>query len=423
MRASTAGQPSRPPAFVVGGLNLVRPLGLAGVPVLVATSDADNPALHSRYCGARLALPPMESGEAFLGALAEAGAALAGRFGSKPPLIYGNDDWLDFIQAFRAELEPHFGFVLNDPDVAGALIAKDSFAHFAARRGVAVPRTLSWDAGGPDSLDSFAGPVLAKPKVKIAWEHSAALMRLLGNTKGEASKARVFASGRALRDHPLAGQLRHVLTFQEYVAGDDRCLWSFHGFADERGGLLASFVGRKIRTFPALTGSSSYLELAHDPELEILGREIVDRLSLKGPFKIDLKRDSTTGRYYVLEVNARYTLWHYPGACNGVNLPRIAYDYLVDGTRPSPAPRHGTAVRWLCLGLDLRAHRELAAKGESSGLKWLLSLAGSRKVYDLFSWSDPLPFLHVVRSKAARRIERVIARVGIRLRRWLSTAS
>ncbi len=410
----------RAPAFVTAGLNLVRPLGYAGIPVIGASPDAGSTVFKSRYCSLRCLLPALDQREALMETLVEVGAKLSDRFGRRIPLIYGNDDWLELIQQNRDVLEQRFALVLNDPDVADSLIAKDRFGALARDRGVPVPQTLSWGGNGPDSLVSHAGPVLVKPRMKVAWEHSAALIRLFGG--GWACKARVFENGPAVHANPLAQQLRGLLTFQEYVAGDDRSLWSFHGFADEAGTLLASFVGRKIRTFPALTGSSSYVELAHDEAVAAAGRDAVARFPLKGPFKIDFKRDARTGKLYVLEVNARYTLWNHLGACNGVNVPQIACDYLLDGRRPG-AQAYGTEVRWLCLPLDYRSHRELAAKGRSTLPGWIASLARSRRIYDVFSWSDPAPCVQAWRSWLASRLEGLSVKCRLRMQRWRSTAS
>jgi predicted ATP-grasp superfamily ATP-dependent carboligase len=222
--------------------------------------------------------------------------------------------------------------------------------------------------------------------------------------------------------NPLARQLKDLLTFQEYVPGGDRQLWSFHGFADENARLLGWFVGQKLRTTPAFTGMSTFVELAHDEDLAALGHDITTRVPLKGVFKIDFKRDPATGRFYMLEVNARFNLWHHPAARNGVNLPQIAYDYLVHGVRAGPR-RYRTTVRWLCFRLDCRAYLELAGRGELSLPAWLASLVFSRKVYDLFSWSDPMPAARRCRDCLASWSRRTCGYLKIRLRQWLSMAS
>lgn len=400
---------ARPPALLLGGINLVRALGLAGIPVVVASPEDRTPAMASRYCAGRLILPPLAQREAVVEALLHAGECLAGAAAARVPLFYGNDDYLAIVQDYRAALSRWFAFVLNDAALDAALIDKSLFQALAERRGLPVPRRLDWA-----SLDAWEGPVLVKPKSKIGWDDSDVYRRLFAS----AGKARIFENGRAALAHPLAAALADRLAFQEYLPGTDRSLWSFHGFAARDGELLEWFVGRKIRTYPALTGDSSYLELARDPAISALGREVAMRLPLKGVFKIDLKRSTVTGKLYVLEVNTRHNLWHYMGARNGVNLARVAYDYLACGTRPVHAEAT-TAYRWLCLHRDYKAYRHLSAHGELGCGRWLWSLLEARKVYDLFSWSDPAPFVfHWLGN--FRKIPRFAAR---KLLRWQSSAS
>lgn len=394
----------KPPVLLLGGLNVVRALGLARVPVIVASPERAPHAAASRYCAGRCALPPLARREAVAEALARAGKRLSEELGARLPLFYSNDEYLDLVRDFHAELSPYFLLALNDPALARALADKSLFQALGEAHGLPVPRRLSWE-----TLESAQGPVLVKPKLKQdTFVHA----RVFRN-----GKALAFESGAAALAHPDLGALADKLSFQEYIPGDDSALWSCHGFATEKGELLAGFIGRKIRTYPGLTGYSSYLELAHDEGLEALGREVAGRLALKGVFKLDFKRDARTGRFHLLEVNARFNLWHYLGARNGVNLPKIAYDYLVSGARPAPqATRYVERYRWLCLGLDRRAFRELASRGELSAGRWLASLAAAPKIYDLFAWSDPLPFLLYW----ATRIRSGLAR---RMHRWLATAS
>ena len=64
--------------------------------------------------------------------------------------------------------------------------------------------------------------------------------------------------------------------------------------------------------------------------------------------KIDFKRDPRTGSFYVLELNPRFNLWNHLGAACGVNLMRIAHDYL-EGSRGPLECTYRTGVRWLSL--------------------------------------------------------------------------
>ena len=386
------------PVILLGGLNIVRALGHAGVPVIVATQDPHAPSTTSRYCAGVIELPPLADRDAVVEALVRA----ARPYGAQLPLFYDNDDRLALVQDCRAALAPHFALLLNEPALADALLEKSRFQALAERTGLPVPRRIEWSTLGPER-----GPILVKPKTRTAWDDSSVRMQLFGG----AGKARVFADGRAARIDPLLAKLADKLQFQEYVPGGDESIWSFHGFAAPGGEVLASFVGRKIRTYPALTGDSSYLQLAENDSLQALGRGIAARLGLAGIFKMDFKRSSETGRFYLLEVNTRFNLWHYLGAVNGVNLPKVAYDYLVHARKPSPV-KAATRYRWLSLREDWRAHRE----GQLGFVDWLLSLAWFPKVYDIFAWGDPLPFVRYWTG-------RIRAALSRRMTRWLAPAS
>jgi len=127
---------------------------------------------------------------------------------------------------------------------------------------------------------------------------------------------------------------------------------------------------------------------------------------------MDFKRSAANERFYLLEINTRFNLWHHLGAKNGVNLPRIAYDYLVHGRRPGHVQASET-YRWLSFSYDRRAYRELAAAGKLGAVRWLWSLLQAPKVYALFSWTDPAPFMRFWRGRLSRRLRRL----------WHSTAS
>ena len=389
------------PVVLLGGLNIVRALGMARIPVIIASAGRRLPSMASRYCSGVIELPAITERAAVVKTLIEE----TRQFG-RVPLFYDNDDRLALVQDYRAALAPHFALLLNEPALADALVEKSRFQALAEQHGLPVPRRLDWE-----QLDAHAGPVLVKPKTRTGWDHSSVRRQLFGG----AGKARIFGSGREARATALAAQLADQLSFQEYVPGGDDAIWSFHGFAAPGGEVLEWFVGRKIRTWPALTGDSSYLGLARDERLVALGRDVARRLGLAGIFKMDFKRSADDGRFYLFEINTRFNLWHYLGASAGVNLPEVAYRYLLGGRKPSHAEAN-TRVRWLHLQYDLRAFRELRARRELSLAQWLRSLAHRPMVYDLFSWSDPKPFVRHWTAKLRSAFTR-------RMHRWLATAS
>jgi D-aspartate ligase len=376
---------TEPPAVLlsVGGLTLLRTLGLARIPVIVAASNPNSLSFRSVYCTGRYILRAGASAEETVDSLLALGQRLSAQYGARIPLYFGNDDNLALVSRHRRLLEQDFAFIINDEDVTDTLLDKEKFQRFAAERQLPVPRCF-----GLESLASLDFPVLIKPKSKIGWHGS----QLFSEIFRHSEKACIFASGDELSDRRLKSELWGSLILQEYIPGDDRSLYSFHGFSDEEGRLLGGFTGRKIRTYPAHIGESAFIELVNDPELFELGRRIAETIPLKGAFKIDLKKHADTGEYYLLEINTRFNLWHYLGAMNGLNLPRIAYDYLVHGARP----QHVTPtahVRWLHFGLDWRACQEMSSRGEIGLLSWAWSLLSTAKIYQIFSWRDPMPWV------------------------------
>src|SRR5258708_5004760 len=230
---------ARPPVVLMGGLNLVRALGMGGVPCLLATGDRQSLSLASRYCSGRLPLPTADGTDAVLKTLRDAGGQLGRSCGGRVPLFYSNDDQLALVQQHRHLLEEHYLLLLNDPGVDHALLDKALFERLARERGLPVPRSLRWDGIGKDSLADFAGPVIVKPHMrKLRGE-----FKLFDALLAENEKARIFASGREAMAHPMVQQLHPHLAFQEYVHGSGRDIWSFHGVADEKARLLGSFSG------------------------------------------------------------------------------------------------------------------------------------------------------------------------------------
>jgi predicted ATP-grasp superfamily ATP-dependent carboligase len=403
----------RPPVLVQGDLDLIRTLGMAGIPVIVGSSDENDPAFASRYCRGRCILPTRYQPEALIAAMLDAGDRLRSMLGCRVPMMCGADDWLELIYAHRDRLQEEFLLLLNDREVALGFLMKDRFEALARRWDLPVPRELPWE-----TLPVTHCAVIAKPRSRASFTDSLLHDQLF---EGE-SKALIFESGRAAASAALVEHFRDQLTFQEYVRGDDRQLWSYHGFSDELGTVLGFFVGRKLRTSPPLTGQSAFIELIHDDELAAYGQRMAERIPLKGPFKIDFKTDAVTGKHYLLEVNARFNLWNHLGAANGVNLMQVAYDYLVGGKRPRPQS-YRTDTRWISLPRDFRTFRLLASRRELTLLQWVSSILLTRIIHRHFSWSDPAPFASMCASRTARMGRRLLEWIAARLRKWLSTAS
>jgi D-aspartate ligase len=382
---TTSGGSADSLALVMGDVDLVRALGIAGISAAFLGS-ANDPARFSRHV--RVSLPciddlePQESVVAGLLAFASSQA--------QPPVLFPQTDAsLLLASRHRDRLRDGFRLILADPDLVEQLVDKGRFQALAARHELPVPRAQRLDPGPgrpPPALE-VPFPLVTKPLVRTpGWKHFAGAAKALHVPGGEEFVA----------IWPRLAGIETAILAQELIRGPERCIESFHAYVDESGAIPGEFTGRKIRTLPTRYGHSTAVEITLLPDVAELGHEVLARLGLRGVAKLDFKRDDR-GRLHLLEVNPRFNLWHYPGAVAGVNLPALVYADLTGRKRPPAAPVP-QRVMWCDPLPDVRA----AYTAGTSPLRWLRWACGCRAVCGL-AWEDPLPFVRGMLWPSVRR--------------------
>ena len=367
--------PQRPLACVIGDMDLVRPLALAGIRCAVVAP----PGAASRYSRfTQVVLPwadPWERGEELVEILVRFGAAQP----EPPVLFYQQDRDLLLVSRHRERLAQVFRFVIPDATLVEELVDKARFQELAQRVGLPVPpaRVLHPNRGlTADELD-LRFPIVVKPLLRRTahWEPVGGLGKAI-RVDTAAALAKLLPRLRA------AGM---PLIAQELVPGPETRIESYHVYVDRQGVPVGEFAGQKIRTNPAEYGHSTALRITNSGDVIALGRVLAARLGLRGVAKFDFKRDPR-GELHLLEINPRFTLWNHPGALAGVNLPALVYRDLVGLPREAAARRSG--VRWCKLWEDWGAAR---AAGVSlvRWLPWAMGCEAKR----IIAWDDPLPFV------------------------------
>jgi D-aspartate ligase len=388
----------RPAAVVCGDLNLLRCFAGHDVSTIVAAWHPAEATLRSRYCRERALIAPPEEPERALADLEELGK----RQPDRPVLYYGCDKLLLLVSRHRERLQRWYRFRMPSEERIEQLVDKIAFAKLAAARNLHVPETVASEEVGSvaELARSIPLPCVLKPANHTGWFASRP-----GMPPEKAIRATDIGELRAAYEELSRHAGRFVA--QRWVHGGEDRIYSYHAYVGEGLEPLGHFVGKKIRTYPRRAGVSTFLELVKDPEVAELGAYVVKQLAIEGPVKVDFKRDASSGRLYLLEVNPRFTLWNYLGAVCGVNLPRLAYGDLVGAPR-SAMDDYRTGVRWLSLGNDLRAcMREYLPAGDLNLASWMRSY-WAPTVFDVFSWRDPAPWSSAAAQYARALIDRTV---------------
>ncbi|MBI5103720.1 MAG: ATP-grasp domain-containing protein [Solirubrobacterales bacterium] len=367
-------------------MDLVRPLGLAGRRCAVAAPSHDV-ARYSRFTVATVPwADPWREPDRLLDAL----LSFAAGHPAPPALVYEGDWDLLLVSRHRDRLGGAFRFVVAGSELVEDLVDKDRFRDLAERLPLPVPPSRRVAAATEDPAAGLGVPypVVVKPLTRQnrTWRPVA----------GTAKAVRADSPAELRRLWGRLGDGDDELLVQALVPGGERRVESYHAYVDSSGAVAGEFAGRKIRTQPAEHGFSTALEITAEPDVLRLGRELVERMGLRGVAKLDFKRDPG-GRLWLLEVNPRFNLWHHPGARAGVNLPDLVFRDLTG--EPRPAPRAATpGVRWAYHRHDARAARE-AGIPLRRWLRWFAACEAKSVV----SLDDPWPFLRgtLQRARAA----------------------
>jgi predicted ATP-grasp superfamily ATP-dependent carboligase len=360
----------------MGNTDLVRPLAASGVRC-AAIAKPDAPVRYSRFVSSVLDWPEDSKGdeEDILRRLLDFSAHQA----ELPVLFYQSDAFLLFLVRHRDRLSAGFRFVSADPEQVVELIDKARFNDVATGLGLGVPATAVLNPATQDmpTADDMPYPMIVKPLMRSygVWDSVEQMRKVLRVDTPEQMRA-LWPKLAAMRQDVLAQQL---------ISGPETMIESYHVYVDDRGEIVGEFTGKKVRTRPVEYGQSTALMITDEADVIAEGRKAIEALRLRGVAKIDFKRDPA-GRLWLLEVNPRFNLWHYPGALAGVNLPALVYADLTGQPRPAVGPVRA-GVCW-SHPWDFLAAREWGVPlGE-----WL-SWTRRCEARSLLSWDDPMPMI------------------------------
>lgn len=376
----------RPPALVLGAgvtaLGVLRILGRRGIPAFLATPP-DPVTARSRWYQRAPMRGAWEGGEPLEENLARVEL-------DRAVLVACSDS----LAMAVAERPPRAGdsFLSFQPPAATLcrLVDKGEFVRVLRSSDVPHPRTYLIDHG--DGLDQVPDPgndrpLFLKPRDSQSFFDSVGAKAFWVQDRRDL-EARV----RALTADG------HRLMLQEYVPGPPTNHYFVDGFADAEGELVAHLVRQRLRMYPPDFGNStSTVTVSEEDAAPAVGhlRRLLRRLSYRGIFSAEFKRDAEDGEFRILEINAR-PWWYVEFAARaGVDVVSMTYDAAL-GREPSVPRGYEIGRRLVYPYYDLHA----CLDGTSDRLRgWGRFLRdGLAADHVVFAWDDPLPaFRHWAR--------------------------
>ena len=264
----------------------------------------------------------------------------------------------------RYDLDGLFHIRLPRRETLDALLDKTEFQKLAQITGGRIP------AGAPlrspadlDAVSKLRFPCVLKPASKN-YAYGARF-----------SKAYVVTSVEEVqRLYREIAPVMPDMIVQEWIDGEDSDIYFCLQYIGRNGELVASFVGRKLRSWPPRIGGTASCIAApeHARELTDATSQFFRAVRFQGMASMEFKRDRRDGQFYMVEPTVGRTDFQEEVATvNGVNIPLAAYRHEVGGgARPgrkcvATAAMAGTGHRPMGAG---RAQPALRRVGDPASL-------------------------------------------------------
>lgn len=396
-----------PKAVVIGldnlvGIQTARILAGHGVPV-IAIGDPSHPFCRTRVCESILHVET--KGKALIDALVELGPTL----GEKAVLVPCSDEPVVLIARERERLAPWYHVPLPETEIVETLLDKDSFVEFSQENGFPVPLTITLDSreAAAEAGERLSFPSVLKPSARSPrWR-----------SQFEEKGFKVHDAAALLEVYDRAAPYAEKLIVQEWIEGGEDCLYSCNVYFDATSKPLVTFVARKLRQWPPVTGQSALGEECRNDEVLDTTVALFEAARFRGLGYIEMKRDIRTGRHLLIEANiGRPTGRSAICEAGGVELLYTMYCDTVG--RPLPPNREQTygGVKWVYLRSDVQAALRQWLQGDLTLGQWWASWKG-RKGYAVLSWRDPRPFwfdlLAAIRDLAGARGRSFVRRLSM----------
>ncbi|MBU8879945.1 carboxylate--amine ligase [Bacillus sp. FJAT-29790] len=372
------------------GLSTIRCLGVNGIhTVAVDYSDINRYGAESKYCSERLIAPHYkEDPKGFIRFLKE----YASKQSAPPVLIPCHDSYVEIIDEHLEELKESYLLPPIEQGLYRKVMNKETLHQLAVEKGMAVPETVRINEEDffekVDTIIKY--PCIVKPVDSPSFVATFRRKLFKVHNKEELVEALDKAKNAGLE-----------VIVQRIIPGFDDHMYTFDAYLNHDSKVTHWVTCQKHRQYPINFGASVYTEQKYVPELYELGSKFLEGIGYKGFAEIEFKKDAETGKYYVIEINARITNFNNLLYKVGVNFPYITYRELTGAPLEPKAVKEDKKIVFWYAYEDMLAIRDYIKTGQLSRKEVIRSLF-KRKAYSIWDWQDPKPAFAFLKNIASK---------------------
>lgn len=361
------------------GLSTIRCLGIHGVyTVAVDYSDEERYGADSKYCSEKLIAPHYRhEKEKFINFLKE----YAQKQSLPPVLIPCHDSYVEVIDEYLDELKEYYLIPQTEKGLYSKVMDKEALHRLAEEKGVLVPETVRVNEDNFfEKIETIIKyPCIVKPTDSPSFVAKFRKKIFMVNNRKELEEALEKARNANLE-----------VIVQRIIPGFDDHMHTFDAYVNQEGKVTHWTTCQKFRQYPINFGASVYTGQKYVPELYDIGAKFLENIGFRGFAEIEFKKDADTGRFYLIEINARITNLNSLLFKVGLNFPYITYRELTGNPlEPKAVTENTNRVFWYAYE-DLLAIRDYIKAGQLSLGQVLKSLL-KPKAYAIWSLDDPKP--------------------------------
>lgn len=301
---------------------------------------------------------------------------------AKPVIFIATDLYIDFIAAYRAQLEPFY--IMPEsmrPEINSIFVNKRTFYEACRNISVVMPKTYFPITEGEVKTvaASIHYPAILKPSYGAKLRHVMRGKKII----------QVANSEELLQGWRIFQQWKADVILQECIPGPEQNLAVGGLYMDRYGECRSLFTAKKYRQQPPMYGSGSYMEAKWLPDIAELSVDLMKRLHYHGICGTEYKWDERDRQWKLIEVNVRPTLWFALTRAAGVDVVWDAYCDLIGFPNPVHCGQQDDKIRWQFFVRDISSALYFLGKGELSWAEFFrTTIDQRRKASAVCEWND-----------------------------------